>query len=70
LLFQVEIGAGFNTPGVIRGRLEQVTYHTHANLVRINRDYPQVSKEIKTKSAELGMSAGEALDGLKSKINN
>lgn len=69
MLFLVEIGAGFNTPGVIRGRMEQITYHSDAHLIRINRDYPQVSKEIKNKSVEIKSNAGDALDTLTSLIN-
>ncbi|MDR0685591.1 MAG: Sir2 silent information regulator family NAD-dependent deacetylase [Spirochaetaceae bacterium] len=37
----LELGAGFNTPGVIRYPFEQFTYaNTNARLIRINRDDP------------------------------
>lgn len=38
----IEIGSGFNTPGVIRLPLESLSLqHPRARLIRINRDYPQ-----------------------------
>jgi len=38
-----EIGAGFNTPGVVRYPLERLAaQHADARFVRINREYPEV----------------------------
>ncbi|MNR90149.1 NAD-dependent protein deacetylase [compost metagenome] len=42
-LLVIEIGSGFNTPGVIRWPMEQITdWHEQAYFVRVNADYPQV----------------------------
>jgi NAD-dependent SIR2 family protein deacetylase len=39
----LDIGTGFNTPGVIRLPMERIAaYYPKADLLRINRDYPQV----------------------------
>ncbi len=46
-LLLIEIGSGFNTPGVIRWPMEQITdWHEEAYLVRVNADYPQVPLEL------------------------
>ena len=38
----LELGVGFNTPGIIRYPFEQMTYHgENATLIRFNRDYPE-----------------------------
>lgn len=50
-LLVLEIGAGFNTPGVIRWPLEKIVYsHPSANLIRVNPQWPDVPKEIVEKS--------------------
>jgi NAD-dependent SIR2 family protein deacetylase len=42
----LELGVGFNTPGIIRYPFEQKTYQNpDAVLVRINKDYPMGAKE-------------------------
>jgi NAD-dependent SIR2 family protein deacetylase len=42
----LELGVGFNTPGIIRYPFERLTYtNKHATLIRANRDYPQGAKE-------------------------
>lgn len=42
----LEMGVGFNTPGVIRIPFEQLTYQNkNAALIRINRDYPDGVEE-------------------------
>lgn len=47
LLLILEIGAGFNTPGVIRWPMEQIAeWHDGAHLVRVNPGYPQVPVEL------------------------
>ena len=46
-LLLLEIGVGFNTPGIIRFPFEQmVNNNINAHLVRINKDYAFASKEI------------------------
>jgi NAD-dependent SIR2 family protein deacetylase len=53
-LLVIEIGAGFNTPGVIRWPMERIVYrHAKAHLVRVNLKHPQVSQEIIDKSVSL-----------------
>ncbi|WP_026567371.1 Sir2 silent information regulator family NAD-dependent deacetylase [Bacillus sp. UNC41MFS5] len=38
----MELGVGFNTPGIIRYPFEQMTYHNErATLVRLNKDQPE-----------------------------
>lgn len=47
----LEIGVGFNTPGIIRFPFEQMTcQHLKTMLIRINKDYPMVSHEIEGKA--------------------
>lgn len=47
----LEIGVGFNTPGIIRFPFEQMTYqHLKTILIRINKDYPMVRQEIENKA--------------------
>lgn len=42
----LELGAGFNTPGIIRFPFEQMTYQNpNATLIRVNRDHPVGAKE-------------------------
>lgn len=42
----LEIGVGFNTPGIIRYPFEQITYkEPNATLIRINRDYFEAIRE-------------------------
>ena len=50
-LLALEVGAGFNTPAVIRWPMEQIV-HTHpsANFIRINLKWPDVPIEISEKS--------------------
>ena len=53
-LLVIEIGAGFNTPGVIRWPMERIVYtHSNAHLVRVNLQYPQVPQEIADRSFSL-----------------
>jgi len=42
----LELGVGYNTPGIIRFPFEQMTYrNTEITLIRINRDHPDGAKE-------------------------
>jgi NAD-dependent SIR2 family protein deacetylase len=42
----LEMGVGFNTPGIIRFPFEQLTYqNNNATLIRLNRDFPQGVEE-------------------------
>jgi hypothetical protein len=41
-LVMIEIGVGYNTPGIIKHPFEQITFvESHATLIRINKDYPE-----------------------------
>jgi NAD-dependent SIR2 family protein deacetylase len=41
-LLLLELGVGYNTPGIIRYPFERITArYRHTNLVRMNRDYPE-----------------------------
>lgn len=45
-LVLLELGIGYNTPGIIRFPFEQITYREpNATLVRFNKDYPDAMKE-------------------------
>ncbi|MED4226564.1 Sir2 family NAD-dependent protein deacetylase [Neobacillus cucumis] len=42
----LELGVGFNTPGIIRYPFEQMTYHNkNATLIRLNKEHPEGAKE-------------------------
>ncbi|MBY9020388.1 MAG: NAD-dependent protein deacetylase of SIR2 family [Candidatus Lokiarchaeota archaeon] len=50
-LLVIEIGAGFNTPGVVRWPMEQIVFKfENSHLIRVNLQYTQVPKEITEKS--------------------
>ena len=47
----LEMGVGFNTPGIIRYPFEQMTYqNSKATLVRFNRDFPGGAEENKNRT--------------------
>ncbi|MNY11847.1 hypothetical protein D3C86_1448970 [compost metagenome] len=64
-LLLLEIGAGFNTPGVIRWPMEQVAQgHPDAHLLRVNPDHPQVPHELSGRATSVragGLAFVEAL---------
>lgn len=50
-LVMLELGVGFNTPGIIRFPFERRTYgNPRATLVRMNKDYPYGPKETETRT--------------------
>ncbi len=64
----IEIGSGFNTPGVIRWPIERVAENLpNARLIRINREHPDAPEAISHRSASLGMDAAELLHTLATK---
>jgi NAD-dependent SIR2 family protein deacetylase len=64
-LVVIEIGAGFNTPGVIRWRMEQIVHaHPSAHLVRVNPQFPEVPREIAHKSVSLRCGAMTATSAI------
>lgn len=64
-LLVIEVGAGFNTPVVVRWPMERiVNNHPKAHLVRVNLDHPQVPQEIAEKSISLKISAMAAITSI------
>ena len=56
----LELGAGFNSPGMIRHPFQRLTYlYPQAMLIRCNLDYPKVPVRIEGKSIWFGGDMGE-----------
>ena len=65
----LELGVGFNTPGIIRYPFEQMTYsNPNATLIRLNKDYPQPIAENKDKTIGFDENISEILDYWLSRI--
>ncbi|QNP69899.1 hypothetical protein IAG44_10850 [Streptomyces roseirectus] len=61
-LLVIEIGAGFNTPGVIRLPMENLVRHTPgARLVRINPDHPATPEDLAGRALSVPVRADEFL---------
>jgi NAD-dependent SIR2 family protein deacetylase len=61
----IEIGVGFNTPGIIRFPFEQMVYsNLNTTMIRINKDYPMVREEIKAKSISFDENTMEIIEDL------
>lgn len=61
----LELGAGFNTPGIIRYPFEQMAYRCEAStLIRLNRDHPEGFAENKKRTVGFAENMAEVLDGL------
>lgn len=61
----LELGVGFNTPGIIRHPFQRSTaLWPDASLIRINRDHPSVPGKISAKSVELGGDIAQTLHQL------
>lgn len=59
----LEMGVGFNTPGIIRYPFEQMTYdNPNATLIRLNKDYANAIKENKSKTISFDENIEEILD--------
>ncbi|MCC9707746.1 hypothetical protein E4N62_22155 [Streptomyces sp. MNU76] len=64
-LLVLEIGAGCNTPGVIRWPMENVVRHTPgARLVRVNPDHPEVPADLRNRALAVPFGADLLLDAL------
>jgi len=64
-LLLIEIGAGFNTPSVIRWPMERIVLsHPNANFIRVNPQWPQVPDEIVKKSATFQNGAMETITAI------
>jgi hypothetical protein len=65
----LEIGVGFNTPGIIRYPFEQMTYNNDdATIIRMNLDYPQAIPENKDRTISFDEDVEEILDYWLSRI--
>lgn len=59
----LEMGVGFNTPGIIRYPFEQMTYdNPNATLIRLNKDYADAIEENKSKTISFDENIEEILD--------
>lgn len=64
-LLVLEIGAGFNTPGVIRLPVENLVRQTpRARLVRINPDHPVVPSDLGIRALSVPLGADRLLNRL------
>ena len=62
-LVLLELGVGFNTPGIIRYPFEQITYdNPNTTLIRMNRDYPNPIEENKDKTIGFDEEINEIFD--------
>ncbi|ELC8443759.1 NAD-dependent protein deacetylase, SIR2 family [Clostridium perfringens] len=65
----IELGVGFNSPGIIRFPFEQITYSSpNATLIRINKGMAMVPKEIESKSICIDDDINEVLMQILKKI--
>ena len=61
----LDIGTGFNTPGVVRRPAENVVrQHSKGSLIRINLDDAAVPQEIRSKSVSIRGDASEFISGI------
>ena len=61
----LEIGVGFNTPGIIRFPFEQMTANDEkTTLIRINKDYPNPMLEIKNKTISFDEDTNKIIEDL------
>ena len=62
----LEIGVGFNTPGIIRFPFEQMTANNlRTTLIRINKDYPRPMLEIENKTISFDEDTNKIIEDLK-----
>lgn len=62
----LELGAGFNSPGIIRHPFQRLAYrYPDAVLIRMNQEFPGVPEKIKNKSVEIGGDIGAALSKMR-----
>ena len=62
----MEIGVGFNTPGIIRFPFEQMTANSEKTiLIRINKDCPSPILEIKNKTISFDEDTNKIIENLK-----
>lgn len=62
----LEIGVGFNTPGIIRFPFEQMTVNNEQiTLIRINKDFPLPMLEIRSKTISFDEDTNKIIEDLK-----
>lgn len=62
----LEIGVGFNTPGIIRFPFEQMTANNEqTTLIRINKDYPLPMLEIRNRTISFDEDTNKIIEDLK-----
>lgn len=62
----LEIGVGFNTPGIIRFPFEQMTANNSKTiLIRINKDYPMSMLKIENKTISFNEDTNKIIEDLK-----
>ena len=62
----LEIGVGFNTPGIIRFPFEQMTENNvKTTLIRINKDYPLTMLEIRNRTISFDEDINKIIEDLK-----
>lgn len=62
----LEIGVGFNTPGIIRFPFEQMTNNSKkTTLIRINKDYPSTMLEIENKTISFNEDTNKIIESFK-----
>lgn len=65
----LEVGVGFNTPGIIRFPFEQMVFQSQNTcLIRINKDYPQTMLDIQSKTISFGEDVNQIIEDLRFKI--
>lgn len=70
-LLILELGAGFNTPGVVRFPLERLAAkHGESRLVRVNREYPDVPANLDDRAVGIQGDAGEVVIALSGVLAN
>ncbi len=61
----MELGVGFNTPGIIRFPFEQMTYQNpNATIIRLNREYPDGEVENEGQTIAFDEAIMEVISGL------
>lgn len=61
----LEFGVGFNTPGIIRFPFEQmILQNKNWNLIRFNKDYPNVYLNIEDKTLQVSEDIKEVVEGM------
>lgn len=67
----LEIGAGYNTPGVIRLPGERLTEHFPKwKLIRVNPDHAEVPAELGARALGLPAGAAESIDALSARCSS